>query len=45
MVDDHRVELSDNGVALIRERIAGVEAKMLEHGIKPGSAQARRLFS
>jgi FtsZ-interacting cell division protein ZipA len=45
VVDDHRVELSDNGLALIRARIAGVEAKMRDHGIEPGSAQALRLFS
>jgi len=45
VVDDHRVILSDKGLALIRERIAGVEAKMRDHGIAPGSAQARRLFS
>jgi hypothetical protein len=45
VVDDHRVELTGNGLALIRSRIAGVEAKMGEYGIAPGSAQARRLFS
>jgi FtsZ-interacting cell division protein ZipA len=45
VVDDHRVALSDNGLALIRERIAEVEVKMHDHGIMPGSAQARRLFS
>lgn len=45
VMDDHRVELSDKGLALIRAQIAGVEAKMRDHGIKPGSAQARRLFS
>jgi FtsZ-interacting cell division protein ZipA len=45
VVDDHRVALSDNGLALIRAQIAGVEAKMRDQEIKPGSAQARRLFS
>ena len=45
LVDDHRVLLNDNGLALIRDQIAGVEAKMIENGIVPGSAQARRLFS
>ena len=45
VVDDHRVALSDNGLALIRARIAGIEAKILENGIVPGSAQARRLFA
>lgn len=45
VVDDHRVALSDNGLALIRARITGVEARMRENGIVPGSAQARRLFS
>jgi len=45
VVDDHRVALSDIGLALIRARIAGVEVKMRDHGIAPGSAQARRLFS
>jgi len=45
VVDDHRLALSDNGLALIRARIAGVEAKMRDHGITPGSSQALRLFS
>lgn len=45
LVDDHRVVLSDNGLARIREQIAGVEAKMRDNGIAPGSGQARRLFS
>lgn len=45
LVDDHRVVLSDNGLARIRAQIAGVEAKMCDNGIVPGSAQARRLFS
>lgn len=45
LVDDHRVVLSDNGLARIRAQIAGVEAKMHDNGIAPGSAQARRLFA
>lgn len=45
LVDDRRVPLSDNGLARIHGQITGVEAKMLENGIAPGSAQARRLFS
>jgi len=45
LVDDKRVALSEGGFALIRTRIAEVEAKMLDQGITPGSSQARRLFS
>ncbi|HEX5337309.1 MAG TPA: cell division protein ZipA C-terminal FtsZ-binding domain-containing protein [Gallionella sp.] len=45
LVDDHRVVLSDNGLARIRAQIALVEAKMRGNGIAPGGAQARRLFS
>ncbi|MDD5300052.1 MAG: cell division protein ZipA C-terminal FtsZ-binding domain-containing protein [Gallionella sp.] len=45
LVDDHRVVLSDSGLALIRTRIAGIEAKMCGNGIVPGSGQARRLFA
>ena len=45
VVDDHQVEVSAAGLAHIRARIAGVEEKMCAHGIVPGSAQARRLFS
>lgn len=45
LVDDHRVVLSDGGLAHIRAQIAEVEAKMRDNGIAPGSAQARRLFS
>ncbi len=45
LVDDHRVVLSDKGLALIRERINDVELKMCAKGITPGSTQARRLFS
>jgi FtsZ-interacting cell division protein ZipA len=45
VVDDNRVALSDNGLALIRARINEVELKMCAKGITPGSTQARRLFS
>lgn len=45
VVDDHRVDLSDSGLAAIRARISEVEKKMLARGFEPGSAQARRLFS
>jgi FtsZ-interacting cell division protein ZipA len=45
LVDDHRVVLSDNGLARIRAQIAAVEAKMRDNGIAPGHAQARRLFA
>jgi FtsZ-interacting cell division protein ZipA len=45
VVDDHRVVLSDKGLALIREQINDVELKMCAKGIDPGSTQARRLFS
>ncbi len=45
VVDDNRVALSDSGLAVIRARIAGMEAKMRDYGIAPGSAQALRLFS
>ena len=45
LVDDHRVVLTDAGLARIREQIVEVAAKMVDHGIAPGSAQARRLFA
>jgi FtsZ-interacting cell division protein ZipA len=45
LVDDHRVVLSETGLARIRDQIVDVDAKMCEHGIAPGSAQARRLFA
>jgi FtsZ-interacting cell division protein ZipA len=45
VVDDHRVVLSDTGLAHIHAQIAAVEAKMCENNIPPGSAQTRRLFS
>ena len=45
LVDDHRVVLSDSGLARIRAQIAEVEGKMRDNGIAPGSGQARRLFA
>ncbi|MCX7192218.1 MAG: cell division protein ZipA C-terminal FtsZ-binding domain-containing protein [Proteobacteria bacterium] len=45
LVDDHRVPLTDAGLARIRAQIGEVQAKMLENNLVPGSAQARRLFS
>jgi FtsZ-interacting cell division protein ZipA len=45
VVDDHRVVLSDAGLAQIHTQIAAVEARMCENNIPPGSAQTRRLFS
>jgi hypothetical protein len=45
LVDDHRVSLTDAGLALIRARIAEVETRMRENQLEPGSAQARRIFS
>ncbi len=44
LVDDHRVALTDPALAVIREQITRVEAKMCANDIVPGSAQARRLF-
>lgn len=45
LVDDHRVQLTESGLARIRGQISDVEAKMRENNLVPGSAQARRLFS
>lgn len=45
LVDDHRVVLTETGLARIREQIVAVEDRMREQGIAPGSAQARRLFA
>lgn len=45
LVDDHRVHLTESGLARIRAQISEVEAKMRENDLVPGSAQARRLFS
>lgn len=45
LMDDHRVQLTDAGLARIRTQIAGVEAKMCANKLVPGSEQALRLFS
>ncbi|MFA6971227.1 MAG: cell division protein ZipA C-terminal FtsZ-binding domain-containing protein [Gallionella sp.] len=45
LVDDHRVQLTESGLARIRAQITAVEAKMRENNLVPGSAQTRRLFS
>lgn len=45
LVDDNRVQLTDAGLAKIRDQIVEVELKMCENNLIPGSAQARRLFS
>ncbi len=45
LVDDHRVSLTDAGLALIRAKIVDVENRMRENQLTPGSAQARRIFS
>jgi len=45
LVDDNRVALTDPALAVIRQQISQVEAKMCANGIVPGSAQARRLFA
>ncbi len=45
VVDDHRMELGDAAIAMIRSQVAAIEKKMLAYPIAPGSALARRLFS
>ncbi len=45
LVDDHRVPLTDAGLARIRAQIVEVEARMCDNNLMPGGAQARRLFS
>ncbi len=45
LVDDHRVQLTDAGLDLIRAKIAEVEARMRENRLIPGSAEALRIFS
>jgi len=45
VVDDNNILLEAAGLLLIREQLVAVETKMLDNGIIPGSAQARRLFS
>jgi FtsZ-interacting cell division protein ZipA len=45
LMDDHRVQLTDAGLARIRTQISSVEAKMCANKLVPGSEQALRLFS
>ncbi len=45
VVDDHRMELGEPAIAMIRSQVAAIEKKMLAYPITPGSALARRLFS
>ncbi|MDD4927894.1 MAG: cell division protein ZipA C-terminal FtsZ-binding domain-containing protein [Gallionella sp.] len=45
LVDDNSVKLTEAGIMRIRQQIAGIEEKMLENNLVPGSAQALRLFS
>lgn len=45
IVDDHRVVLSEGGLARIREQLVEIEDKMHRYGIISGSVQARRLFA
>ncbi len=45
VVDDHRMELGDGAIAMIRAQVAAIEKRMLADPIVPGSALARRVFS
>ncbi len=45
VMDDHRVALGEPGIAQIRELVGGIESRMLDNKVVPGSVQARRLFS
>lgn len=45
LVDDNSVPLTETGLDTIRTQIVGVETKMRENALVPGSAQALRLFS
>ena len=45
VMDDHRVALGEPGIAQIRDHVSGIESRMLEHKVVPGSVLARRLFS
>ncbi|MEW6563229.1 MAG: cell division protein ZipA C-terminal FtsZ-binding domain-containing protein [Pseudomonadota bacterium] len=45
VVDDRRVPLSSLSLALIRTQIEGIEKRMTDRQIVPGSPQARRLFA
>jgi len=45
LVDDNSQLLTEAGLAQIRTQLAGVETKMRDNALVPGSAQALRLFS
>lgn len=45
LVDDNRVLLSAAGIAMIRQQVAGIYAKMEARGVGAGSVRALRLFS
>jgi FtsZ-interacting cell division protein ZipA len=45
VVDDRRKPLGDDGIAMIREQVRGIEQTMLAHHLVAGSQQALRLFS
>ena len=45
LVDDNRAELSEAGIARIREQVRSIHAAMKTHDIPAGSARALRLFS
>jgi len=45
LVDDNRAELSEAGIAKIREQIRSIHATMEAHGIPAGGSRALRLFS
>jgi cell division protein ZipA len=44
LLDQDRRPLTDKGVAAIRAQIHGIEVKMRQFGIAPGSEAAKRLF-
>jgi len=45
LVDDNRAPLTDNALALIRDKIVEIEQRMQARGLIAGSTQALRLFS
>lgn len=45
VTDDRHATLNPHSIALIREQIVAIEARMVAKGFAPGSAKARRLFS
>lgn len=44
LVDDNRRPLTEAGITAIRAQLAAISARMVEHGVAPGSARALRLF-